>query len=168
MMAFGRAVAGIVNSGNHKIETKSNTTESDHGGAKAMYASAAADARLSEGQLNLNADAGAAKYSTKEVPIVAEPKGGGFGISLDGGVSSATANAYVGLRDSAIGGEAGISFISYSGAFNIKFYGRTVKVGGNFDIGSLSAGASIGLKSYIKLGLGLGAGVNVEFIPKSK
>jgi hypothetical protein len=158
-------VSNFLNSGEHKKETKSNTPTDS--GAKAMYASAAADARLNKGQLNLNAEAGVVDYSPKE-KIIVETKGKALGIALEGGVSAAGAKGYVGLKDSALGAEAGVALNDFSGSLNIKVLGRAVKIGGCFGVGAATIGASIGLKNTVKLGLGVSVGAKIEFVPKAE
>jgi len=159
----GQAVWNALNSGEHKAETPTNKPVND---AKAFYASATVDTRLTSGQLNINVEAGGANYSSKE-KIIAESSDKKNSLGLEVSVTALAGNAFIGLKDSSIGGEAGFSIVSFSGSLNFNFVDLTIKFRGSFEIGTLEAGASIGLRNTIKLGEGLGGSVQVQFVPRS-
>jgi len=158
-----QAVWNAVNSGEHVVETPTNKPVNN---AKAFYASAAADMRLAQLQLNLDAEFGGANYSTGEKKI-AETRDSKFGLGLEGSVTALSGKAFTGLKDTSIGTEAGVAIVSFSGSINVHVYCIIIKGGGSFEIGTLEKGESYGFKMSIREGRGLGGSLFLQIVLKS-
>lgn len=83
-----------------------------------------------------------------------------FGLS--GSVSSFTGKAALGLKDGAVTASAGAAMLTYTGSANIKIQGYNFRIKGDVYIGGATVGGSLGLRTGVKLGAGVGVSVWLE------
>ena len=141
------------NSGNHTTGRNADT----------FYSSASLDMRLSEGQLNVNANAGLA--NPRGETTLASTDNGQFALGLEGNINSVFAEGYLGLKNGSLGGEIGGALVKPAGSINLTLWGTKFKFGGEVIIGGGAIGASLGLNNSLILAPGVGFGMRLDIIP---
>jgi RHS repeat-associated protein len=147
---IGNYANGILNSGvNNFIDVSTGQV----GESKAFSVQAGTDARVNQGELNLNVEVVGAR-TAGSVGVMTENNK--WGIGLQGSIDAYSAGAFVGLRESSIGAEAGAAILTFEGALVLTTLGFRIEIGGEFFIGGAKVGVSAGLNNSIKLGKGVG------------
>ena len=134
-------------------------------GAEALYAGIGANLDISNGNFNINANAGVAAYEGS-AQISDNPE---FNLGISGNASGVAGDLMIGLEGNLLGISADVHIAEIGGTIDITLWGVTISLGGEVMIGGIGGEVMIGLNG-IKLGfdLGMGAGIQITWEKEEK